>query len=109
MAAEEEERIKTLRAEMTARREKDVLADKFIAAVQQLNDDIGIPRYLDALREEDIPALAHAACAEANTYPVPRYMTQAQCEDLIRQVLPPKAPHKTAPKPAAKKRAAKRA
>jgi alcohol dehydrogenase class IV len=88
---------------------EDVLADKFIAAVQQLNDDIGIPRYLDALREEDIPALAQAACAEANTYPVPRYMTQAQCEDLIRQVLPPKAPHKAAPKPAAKKRAAKRA
>lgn len=91
---------------------EDVLAQKFVDAVQQLNDDLGIPRHLDALREQDIPSLAEAACAEANTYPVPRYMTQAQCEDLIRQVLPPKTPHNTAhktaqkapPKPAAKKR-----
>jgi alcohol dehydrogenase len=87
---------------------EDVLAQKFVDAVQRLNDDLGIPRHLDALREQDIPSLAEAACAEANTYPVPRYMTQAQCEALIRQVLPPKTPHKTAqkapPKPAAKKR-----
>ena len=79
---------------------EDVLAQKFVDAVQQLNDELGIPRHLDALREEDIPALAKAACAEGNTYPVPRYMTQRTCEDLIRQVLPPKNP---APKPAARK------
>ena len=71
----------------------DELADRFIAAVERLLRDLGIPRHLDALQEADIPALAKAACHEAHTgYPVPRYMTQAQCEDLIRQVLPPKAP-----------------
>ena len=71
------------------------LAQKFLDAVDQLNADLGIPTHLDALKEEDIPALAKAACHEAHTgYPVPRYMTQEICEDIIRQVLPPKQ-HKT--------------
>lgn len=69
-----------------------VLAQKFIDAVVQLNADLNIPTTLDALQESDIPALAKAACFEAHTgYPVPRYMSQAQCEDLIRQVLPKQA------------------
>jgi alcohol dehydrogenase len=68
------------------------LAQKFLDAVDQLNHDLGIPTHLEALQESDIPALAKAACHEAHTgYPVPRYMSQAQCEALIRQVLPPKA------------------
>ena len=71
-----------------------VLAQKFIDAVDQLNADLNIPTVLDALQESDIPALAKAACFEAHTgYPVPRYMSQAQCEDLIRQVLPKAATH----------------
>ncbi len=71
----------------------EVLAQKFLDAVDQLNHDIGIPTTLDALRAEDIPALAEAALQEAHTgYPVPRYMTQAICEDLIRQVLPKEKP-----------------
>jgi alcohol dehydrogenase len=69
----------------------DVLAQKFLDAVDQLNRDLGIPTFLAALKESDIPQLAEAACREAKTgYPVPRYMTQAVCEDIIRQVLPPK-------------------
>jgi alcohol dehydrogenase len=82
--------------------DEDVLAQKFLDAVDQLNQDLGIPTHLAALREADIPALAKAACAEGNTYPVPRYMTQQQCEAVIRQVLPPK------PAPAAKKARAAR-
>ncbi len=71
----------------------EVLAQKFLDAVDQLNHDIGIPTTLAALREEDIPALAEAALQEAHTgYPVPRYMTQEICEDLIRQVLPKEKP-----------------
>ncbi len=66
-----------------------VLAKKFLASVEALNRSLGIPRYLDALREEDIPELAKAACWEADTnYPVPRYMSPDTCADLIRQVLP---------------------
>ena len=80
----------------------DVLAQKFLDAVDELNLDLGIPKFLAAMKEPDIPQLAEAACREAHTgYPVPRYMTQDVCEDIIRQVLPPKA--QAAPKPPAKK------
>jgi alcohol dehydrogenase class IV len=64
-------------------------ANTFLAAVRQLNADLQIPSTLDALQESDIPALAAAALREAHTgYPVPRYMNQSQCEDIIRKVLP---------------------
>jgi alcohol dehydrogenase class IV len=66
-----------------------VLARKFIGSIRKLNHDLGIPPRLDALREEDIPALADAACWEADTnYPVPRYMSADTCAGLIREVLP---------------------
>jgi len=66
-----------------------VLAQKFLDAVDAMNTRLGIPGTLAALREADIPALARAACREADAnYPVPLYMTQAECEGVIRQVLP---------------------
>ena len=84
----------------------DALAEKFLDAIDDLNRDLGIPLHLEKLQEADIPALAKAACHEAHTgYPVPRYMTQKQCEALIRQVLPPKhnATDAAIKRPAAKK------
>ncbi len=83
----------------TAAEDEATLAQKFLDAVDQLNHDLGIPTTLAALREADIPKLARAACHEAHTgYPVPRYMSQAECEDLIRKALPPKtAPDKAVP------------
>ncbi|WP_206202969.1 iron-containing alcohol dehydrogenase [Thioalkalivibrio sp. XN8] len=83
-----------VRAGLGAEHEPEgTLAGKFITGVIELNRDLGIPAHLDALRAADIPALARAARREAETgYPVPRYMTQAQCEDIIRRVLPPAAP-----------------
>lgn len=97
-----------LRAKVgTEDEDADILAQKFLDAVDQLNRDLGIPTYLEALQESDIPALAKAACHEAHTgYPVPRYMSQAVCEGIIRQALPPAAAK--APKvsePARKKKA----
>src|SRR5574337_118854 len=69
---------------------EEAQAQKFVDAVDALLRDLDIPRWLDALKDDDIPALAEAACHEAHTgYPVPRYMTQAQCEALIRRLLPP--------------------
>jgi alcohol dehydrogenase len=66
------------------------LARKFIDGVIELNRDLGIPEHLEALRDADVPSLAKAALHEAHTgYPVPRYMNRAQCEQLIRQLLPP--------------------
>jgi alcohol dehydrogenase class IV len=65
-----------------------VLAQKFLDAVDALNRDLAIPTTLAALREEDIPSLAKAALHEAHTgYPVPRYMSQTVCEELIRQAI----------------------
>ena len=68
-----------------------------------------MPRLLCArpgrrLREEDLPALARAACHEAHVgYPVPRDMTQEICEQIIRAVLPPADASPMAPAPAAAK------
>jgi len=96
--------------------DEDTLALKFLDGVRALNQRLGIPTTLEALREQDIPALAAAACKEALIgYPVPRYMDQATCEAIIRKVLPeakPKAPAKAAAKapakPAAKRKSAAR-
>jgi len=67
----------------------DELADRFLDSVEALAASVGIPRHLDTLRERDIPALAEAACWEADTnYPVPRRMSQDDCEAMLRAVLP---------------------
>jgi alcohol dehydrogenase class IV len=64
-------------------------ARKFIDSVEKLGRDLGIPGTLDALQAKDIPALAKAACWEADTnYPVPKYMSPEECEGIIRRVLP---------------------
>lgn len=87
----------------------DVLAQKFLDAVDSLTKDLGIPTHLEALKEADIPALAKAACWEAHTgYPVPRYMSQAVCEDLIRKALPGK-PSATKAAPVKRKKASAKA
>ncbi|HQR23028.1 MAG TPA: iron-containing alcohol dehydrogenase [Burkholderiaceae bacterium] len=83
------------------------LAERFLDSVDALAASIGIPRHLETLRPRDIPALAEAACWEADTnYPVPRRMTQEDCEALLRAVLPP---DKGAKGEAPKQRAARRA
>jgi alcohol dehydrogenase class IV len=65
------------------------LAAKFIASVEALGRAVGIPATVAELREADIPALARAACREADTnYPVPRYMSPETCEGILRKVLP---------------------
>lgn len=86
----------------------DDLAEKFLEGIEQLNRDLAIPTQLDALKESDIASIAKGARKEADMgYPVPRYMTQKQCELLIRELLPKKI---EAAKPApAKKAAAKKA
>jgi alcohol dehydrogenase class IV len=64
------------------------LADKFIAHVRQLKADFGIPEGLKDLRPEDIPGIAQAALEEAHmSYAVPRYMDQAGCEVLVREMV----------------------
>lgn len=63
-------------------------ADRFIQSVRDLMAKIDIPPTLDALVESDIPAIARQALDEAHlNYPVPRYMKQAECEQLVRRML----------------------
>ncbi len=72
-----------------ARDAEPALANRFIAEVEALARAIGIPERLDALRASDIPALAEAACWEADTnYPVPRRMDEADCAAILRKLLP---------------------
>jgi len=64
-------------------------AEAFIAAVRDLSSTIGIPTRLDALRSEDVTAIATQALAEAHmNYPVPRVMAPADCEGLVGGLLP---------------------
>ena len=62
----------------------DVLAQRFIDGVERLLRQVGIPQTLPTLRRQDIPSLARDALREAHWgYPVPRYMTQSQCEAIL--------------------------
>jgi len=77
------------------------LARRFVTSVEDMNRAIGIPAQLAALRADDIPALAAAACAEADAnYPVPQVMSTTACESLLLGLLPDK------PKRAPRRRAA---
>lgn len=72
-----------------ARESETALARHFIEGVEGLARRIGIPVTLDALVAEDIPALAAAACWEADAnYPVPRRMSEEDCAALLRKLLP---------------------
>ena len=64
-------------------------APAFIVRVRELAREVGIPERLSSLRETDIPELARRAMAEAQGfYPVPRFMSQLQCEAILRKLLP---------------------
>lgn len=64
------------------------LAKKFVASVKELNAQIGIPVTLDKLKKEDIPAIVKGALKEAHyLYPVPRYMDNKQCTDMVTGML----------------------
>jgi alcohol dehydrogenase class IV len=70
---------------------QEELADKFINKIKKMNKNMGIPTFIKELKKEDIPLLAKRALYEAHPeYPVPRIMTDQECEDLIRKLLPPR-------------------
>lgn len=63
-------------------------AHAFIERLRTMNRRYGIPEQLAALKADDIPRIARAACDEARyTYAVPRYMTRRQCEQVVRRML----------------------
>lgn len=64
-------------------------AKSFIAAVRELNAKMNIPSSIDKIKAEDIPLIAERALAEGNPlYPVPKIMDKADCEALIKALMP---------------------
>ncbi len=62
---------------------------KFIARLRRMNADMGIPRTLEGIREEDLPKLARQADHEGNPlYPVPVLMDAEELQALYRLVMP---------------------
>ena len=62
-------------------------AATFLATLEQLLTDLAIPHSLEEVKRTDIPLLAKSAIAEANWhYPVPKFMNEVQCQEIIRKV-----------------------
>jgi alcohol dehydrogenase class IV len=66
---------------------REVLAQRFVARVRELNRAVGIPEKLAALKPGDVPEIARAAMVEASRdYPVPKVMALAESEALLRRM-----------------------
>ena len=66
---------------------REVLAQRFVARVRELNRAVGIPEKLAALKARDVPEIARAAMVEASRdYPVPKVMALAESEALLRRM-----------------------
>jgi len=73
----------------TRKESSEKLSKKFIEKIKTLDKNMKIPTYVKELKEKDIPLIAKRALDEAHPdYPVPRIMTLAECEELIRKMLP---------------------
>jgi len=64
------------------------LADKFITRIRNMLKSFDIPEQLKDLQTNDIPKIAKSALEEAHmNYPVPKYMNQKVCEDLLSKMV----------------------
>jgi alcohol dehydrogenase class IV len=62
------------------------LATSLIAAIRRLNASIGIPTAIEQIADADVPAIVQRALAEAHgTYPVPIYLSAADCATIVRR------------------------
>ena len=65
----------------------EVGAMKFISAIENLNEELGIPKKFNEIVEEDIEMMAYKAEKEANPlYPVPKLMTAKELEKIYYEV-----------------------
>jgi alcohol dehydrogenase len=62
------------------------LAGKLIDRVRALNEEIGIPRTTDVVKEADIEALVAAAITEGGSYPSPRFINEDECRRVLRAI-----------------------
>ncbi len=66
---------------------RDVLAQRFVDRVRELNRAVSIPEKMPALKPADVPEIARAAMIEASRdYPVPKVMALAESEALLRRM-----------------------
>ncbi len=66
---------------------KEMLADKFIDAVNNLIDNIGIDRHQKTVQQKDIDSIIQVAFKEANsTYAVPKYMSYEDAKTLLSKL-----------------------
>jgi alcohol dehydrogenase class IV len=63
-------------------------ADDFIAAVRELNEQVGIPPRVDAIRREDYALITERAIAEADGYAVPYLMSPADVHTILDSLNP---------------------
>eukprot|EP00511_Aplanochytrium_stocchinoi_P009239 CAMPEP_0204867320 /NCGR_PEP_ID=MMETSP1348-20121228/22061_1 /ASSEMBLY_ACC=CAM_ASM_000700 /TAXON_ID=215587 /ORGANISM="Aplanochytrium stocchinoi, Strain GSBS06" /LENGTH=312 /DNA_ID=CAMNT_0052019691 /DNA_START=12 /DNA_END=950 /DNA_ORIENTATION=- len=87
----------------------DELADRFVQATKDLIRDLEIPTYVKGFPASMVPVVAERALNEAHGnaypfsqapmkymlelgYPVPVYMTQDQCENVVANFVDPSAP-----------------
>ena len=62
-------------------------AEKFIRAIENLSEKMGIPTKIAGIKKEDIEIMANYAEKEANPlYPVPKLMTQKELEEFYYQI-----------------------
>lgn len=60
-------------------------ARTFIERIKAMNQAMGIPERIDAIKAADVPAMVERALAEANPlYPVPRIFGRAELSELYR-------------------------
>lgn len=81
------------------------LANAFVERIRQMNHEMSIPSHVNNMKGSDVAEVAKRALNEAHGmlhnpfslnliswildlgYPTPKYMTQPECEDIIRNVL----------------------
>lgn len=71
----------------------EVKAKEFIQAVKDMNKAMNIPEKIEGVVEEkDLPTMVDRAYAEAHPlYPVPKFMSKKDLEQMFRKVCPPKS------------------
>lgn len=82
-------RITILKDSSTNTTDKEA-AELFISWIESMNQEFGIPSYVEDIKEEDIPTMAQHASAESNPlYPVPKLMDAKELEAVYRKLMKP--------------------
>ena len=63
-------------------------AHAFVAYIVSLQDALLLPKTLAVIQTSDVAIIAKNAIQEAKwNYPVPRYATQKECEQMIEKIM----------------------